>query len=348
MKQELIVPRPKYPWPTIISPLTYALDEEEKTWYDNDYSNFLPAESIKRYKRQNLVQDAAYMSPTTTNLDHLRPIGRFMIYITVFDDTFEVTPLKEFIPVRDRVFEVMMGEDPGPNEIGILRQMAAARKEWLENGMPQFWIERISTNFHHFMTYGMMEELPYKLSKTYPSLAHYLLIRVYSIGMLPYGDLIEPGTGFALPVHIYNHPIIQRLKYLLSLVLAIQNDIASIRKELSIGTEIVCNIIPILQHEYKISFEEACTEALRIHDEYVKEMVSLRASLPDFSPYQKETDNYVYHMGLMATGCEAWYYNAKSNRYNAHGFIVPPYREAEVPVDFEIKHVQNFDKTDEL
>ena len=124
------------------------------------------------------------------------------------------------------------------------------------------------------------------------------MIRAYSIGMVTYGDLIEPATGFALPINIYKHPVIQRLVIILAKIIAIQNDYASIKKELTIESERF-NIIFILQNEYKISFEEACMEGLRIHDEFVKEMESLSVCLPDFSPYQKEVENYVYHMKIL-------------------------------------------------
>ncbi|MFA6060271.1 MAG: hypothetical protein WC756_18870 [Taibaiella sp.] len=337
MKKKISISTPTYPWPTLYSPISETFYEEESRWYDEDY-DFMSPESIKRYKKQRIVQVGAFMAPTTIDRDRFRPIGRFAVYVTTFDDYVELMPLHDLEILRDRVFEVMIGDDPRSDEIGILRQMAVARKEWLAYGMPQFWIERISTNFHHFITYGIMEETPFKFSKTYPSLARYLMIRAYSIGMVTYGDLVDPATGFALPVHIYNHPVMQRLVILLSNIIAIQNDYASVRKELSIESERF-NIIFILQHEYKISFEEACIEGLKIHDEFVKEMESLSVCLPDFSPYQKETENYVYHMKLMITGCNAWYYEGGTQRYYPEGFAVTPNGQVATPLDFDVKHI---------
>lgn len=337
MRNTIHIPKPSYPWPTVYSPISETFYEEESDWYDNDY-DFMSPESIKRYKKQRIVQVGAFMSPTTVDRDIFRPIGRFAVYVTTFDDYVELMPLDELKIFRDRIFEVMTWDDPRLEEKGILHQMAAARKEWLANGMPQFWIERISTNFHRFITYGIMEETPFKLNKTYPSLARYLMIRAYSIGMVTYGDLIEPATGFALPVDIYNHPVIQRLVMVLSNIIAIQNDYASIRKELTIESERF-NIIFILQHEHKITFDEACMEGLRIHDEFVKEMESLSVCLPDFSPYQKEVENYVYHMKLMVTGCNAWYYEGGTQRYNPEGFAVTPNGQLPIPLDFDVKHV---------
>lgn len=325
MKEELIVPKCYYPWPTVNSPIATAFDEEEMTWWDNDYT-FISEEGVRRCKKQRQSQVATYMNPTCDSVVLMRPCVRLMIYITTFDDFFALTPVNELMPIANRVYEVMLNEDPRPDEIGILRQMAQARKEWIANGMPQFWIERVSRNFYDFMVYGVMEETPFKLAekRTYPLLAHYLNFRRYSIGMGPFGDLIDPATNYALPVHIYNHPMIQRCKELLSLLIVIQNDFCSLKKELEIETELL-NIIFILRHQYKISYQEACTEAMRMHDEYARELNDLHTSLPDFGPYQKEVDNYVYHIKLQISGCANWYYNSGTNRYETKGFIVPKY-----------------------
>ncbi|MFA6060270.1 MAG: hypothetical protein WC756_18865 [Taibaiella sp.] len=324
MREDLIVPRCYYPWPTVISPIANAFDEEEKIWYDNDYT-FISEEGIKRCKPQLQSRVATYMNPTCDSIERMRPCARLMLYITIFDDFFGMTPLKEFKPIANRVYEVMLGEDPRPDEIGILRQMAQARREW-ETFMPRFWIERVSLNFYEFMTYGMEEEIPFKQTKkgTYPLLAHYLNFRQYSIGMGPFGDLIDPATNFALPVHIYNHPIIQRCTKLLALLIVIQNDFASLKKELETEGECL-NIIFVLRNQYNLSFQEACTEAMRIHDEYAKELDDLHKSLPDFSPYNEEASNYVYHIKLQVSGCENWYHNSGTKRYEPKGFIVPQY-----------------------
>jgi len=325
MKEELIVPRCHYPWPTVNSPIANAFDEEEKDWYDNDYT-FISEEGIKRCKPQFLSRVATYMSPTCGSIEQMRPCARMMIYITLFDDFFGLTPAKELKTMADRVYEVMMGEDPREDEIGILRQMSQARKEWMANGMPQFWIDRFSINYYEYVMYGMVEEIPFKQAKvrTYPLLPHYLNFRKYSIGMGPYGDLIDPTINFALPVHIYNHPIIRRCRELLSLIIVIQNDFASLKKELAIETESL-NIIFILSHQYKLSYQEACTEAIRLHDAYCLELNDLHQSLPDFGDFQEITYNYVYHIKLQISGCANWYYNSGTKRYEPKAFIVPQY-----------------------
>lgn len=338
IREELIIPKCKYPWETIESPIANAFDEEEKSWYDNDYT-FISEEGIKRCKPQFLSRVATYMNPTCNSIARMRPCARLMIYITIFDDFFGLTPADELQAQANRVYEVMMGDDPAPDEIGILRQMAQARKEWIANGMPQFWIERVSKNFYEFIVYGMKEEIPFKQAEkiTYPLLPHYFSFRKYSIGMWPYGDLIDPATNSPLPVHIYNHPVIQRCRELLSLVITIQNDFASLMKEIEIEKECL-NIIFILRHHENLSYQEACDKAMKLHDDYCQELDDLHKSLHHLKlgEFQEMAHDHVYHIKLQISGCANWYYNSGTKRYEHKAFIVPQYgREGD---DIQIPH----------
>ncbi|MBB6501251.1 terpene synthase family protein [Pedobacter cryoconitis] len=339
MKQTIDVPIPKYPWTYIPSPLMFTFDEEEKQWIKEDYA-FMGPESVKRYINQNIVKVSPYMGPTTTNADLLRPVCRFLLYETYFDDYVEIMPLEEVRVLRDRAFEVMTGDSVGPNEIGMFRQMEQARKEWVTNGMPQFWIERMANSFWEFVTYGIMEETHFKLTQTYPTLSRYLLIRSRSIGQLAYVDMIDPAIGYALPEHIHKHPAIQRVLFLQSILIGIQNDFASIRKEMATENENF-NIILLLHHTHHLSFEEALARAMKIHDDFVVELEEISQCLPNFGDYQKEAENYVYHTKLMVTCLNEWYYKSGTKRYTPEGFATPKYGiQGEKKLDFEIKHIR--------
>ncbi|GAA0522986.1 terpene synthase family protein [Chitinophaga japonensis] len=337
MNTPLNVPKPVYPWPVFQSPFVGAFNEEECNWYDEDYQ-FLSPEARARYKENRLADVGAFMVPTVTDRDKVRAVARFVIYMTVTDDYVELLPLKEIAAFRDRVFEVMMGDEPRPEEKGILRQMQTNRKEWIAFGMPDSWIKRIAMNYkYRFLNDGTMEESPYKISKDVPPLPLFHLIRANSIGMIPFIDQICTLTGFALPDYIYKHTVIQRIVMLQAIIVALQNDFATIRKELSIESE-TFNIITLLQHHNKISFDEACTAGMRMHDEFVEEFVTLADHLPDFSPYQKETEEFIFYIKQMISGLNSWYYNSGSKRYQVGGFPVPPNGKGETTHEIAVKH----------
>ncbi|MDN3692803.1 terpene synthase family protein [Chryseobacterium tructae] len=166
-----------------------------------------------------------------------------------------------------------------------MRQVALSRQEFLPY-VNNDWFERWTKDFYSYTTYGIMEETPYKLKKEFPTLNNLLLIREYSISMYPYGDPVEPSINYIVPNSISEHPTIKRLKMLMCRIMAIQNDFASIEKELAVDTEVL-NIILVIKNQYKVSLEEATTEAMRIHDSYVNEFVELQNNLPDFGLEQR-------------------------------------------------------------
>lgn len=320
MKQK-DVPALQYPWPYEVGPFSESFDEEQNDWLDTDYT-FMSAATRLKYKRHGLVQAASYMFPGATSVKQIRPIARFMIWLTLCDDYYEVCPVNEWAGIRDHIMNIMLGEDPRPDDIGLLRQVALNREEFRPY-VNNDWFQRWAESFYDYATYGFMEETPYKLSKQFPTLHNLLLIREYSIAMYPYGDSVEPSINFIVPNHISKHPVIKRLKMLMCRIIAIQNDFASIEKEMAVATEVL-NIILVTKHQYKISIEEAFTEAMRIHDDYVAEFVEIQNNLPDFGSYQKDIERFVHYMTLMITGLGAWYHKGRTTRYKVPGEFPKP------------------------
>ncbi|WP_257667927.1 terpene synthase family protein [Parapedobacter tibetensis] len=327
MKTKFKAPIPKYPWPYSQSPLTGRLAEEGLFWYDTDYDFLSPSTHDKYKNRHQLVSAAEHMSCTTTNVDHLRPIARVMIWLTIFDDYYELCPVSEMLVIRDHLVAILLGETPKSTDIGIYRDIAHSRDEFLRF-MPYEWMERVAEATYRYITYGMIEETPYKLTRTYPSLAHLMIMREYSITVPIYSLMVDPAINFMLPKQVNNHPVIQRLRSVMCQIMSIQNDFFSLQKELERDTEVI-NILFVLQHEFSMSMEEACTEALRIHDGLVAEFVALHKALPDFGAIHKDVDNYVLHMGMMIQGLNVWY-QGDTVRYVPSEFPYPEYSQPPV------------------
>lgn len=320
MKQK-DVPILQYPWPYEIGPFSQLFYEEQNSWLDTDYQ-FMSESTRTKYKKHGLVEAASYMFPAANTREQVRPLARFMVWLTLCDDYHELCPVDKFTEVRDRIMDIMMGDQPRPDDIGLMRQVALSREEFLPY-VNENWLQRWTKSFYNYTTYGIMEETPYKLKKEFPTLSNYLLIREYSIAMYPYGDPVEPSINYMVPDAISEHPVIKRLKMLMCRIIAIQNDFGSIEKELAVDTEFL-NIILIIRHQYKVSLEEAIAEAMRIHDEYVKEFVELQNSLPDFGPEQKNVERFVHNVALMISGLGAWYHKGISTRYKTPGEFPKP------------------------
>lgn len=320
MKQK-DVPVLQYPWPYEIGPFAQSFYEEQANWLDTDYQ-FMSEATRTKYKGHGLVEAASYMFPAAGTRELVRPLARFMVWLTLCDDYHELCPVDKFADIRDHIVDVMMGDKPKPTDIGLIKQVALSREEFLPY-VNESWLQRWAKSFYNYTTYGIMQETPYKLRKEFPTLNSFLLIREYSIAMYPYGDPVEPSINYIVPDPVSEHPVIRRLKMLMCRIIAIQNDFGSIEKELAVDTEFL-NIILVIRNQYKVSLEDAITEAIRIHDEYVNEFVELQNNLPDFGPEQKSIERFVQHIALMISGLGAWYHKGNTTRYKVPGEYPKP------------------------
>lgn len=329
MQRKLNMPPLKYPWDHFPPSHPDYFTEEERQWLDEDYATFMMEGATTKIKGHNLANGASWMAPTTTNIEHLRPIARFFLWLTLYDDYYERWPVDKIAVERDRIIGVILGDTPKPTDTGMYRQIAKCRDEWLTY-MPHEWIERLAKNMYRYTTYGIMEEAPYRREGRYPSLLRLSFLREYTIAMYPYGDMIEAGMNYMVPKHIMEHPVIMRLRTLLCRIMAVQNDWYTLEKEMADSKFEVCNHILVLKHERKISLEEAIQETERIHDAYVAEMAAIVSDLPDFGVHQQDIKNYVYHITLNITGLDDWY-NGVTVRYIPSEFPKHVYQAAQAP-----------------
>lgn len=309
------LPKGYYPWTDAINPHVEQMGKEMDEWIDTDYT-VLPQKVREKYKKMVLHDCMARMTPYLSE-DKIRPLNRFMLYLTSFDDQHELCSSAGLEECCKRMMEIMDGDAPGPEERGWYSQLALVRDE-MEVIMPGIWMQRFTEELSDFVLYGMGGEVPFKTVKHTPSLANYLAFREYSIGMRPFLIAAEWMLSDALPEVIARHPVLRRLLALAARIVAWQNDIHSLRKEYGKETETL-NLVLVLQHEFQLSLEEAVKEAMRIHDADVAEFVSLHTNLPDFGEYNEAVDTYVAGLGIQAQAINSYYLASGTRRYLIRG-----------------------------
>ena len=295
-KNRLGVPIPSYPWPVVPSPFENRRFDEEVDWYNTDY-DFLSEGSKEKYKRHGLAEVTAYIFPTD-NLDALLVAARNLIFHTVFDDYFELCPVDEMAGIRDHLVAILLGKEPAPDDIGLFRQAALVRDECQRMGMPYFWFQRLANGYHRYITYGLMEEVPYKLSKRFPPLVHGMSIHDNTIGMRPHFTMSELVNDCLLPDHVHAHPMIQRLTDVHQRLFVIQNDLFSLDREIGRETEVI-NCVLALHHIRGLPVEEACADAIRMSDAYAAEATELHSALlsvPSLQAHRDQVDRYARSM----------------------------------------------------
>lgn len=307
-----------YPWPNLINPHVDEIGKVMDDWIDNDYT-FLSEKLKGKYKRQKQHYCMARMIPTAS-YERAVPCHRFIHFYDTLDDQMEFHTVEESEPILERLITILKGAQPLADENAFFQHAALFRDEFLAF-MPEIWLERFIEALHRCFKYGIQGEAPYKGTSTIPRLAHYMVIREYSVNMLPFFYLVDVEINFVLPKFIEEHPIIQKLRTLAVRLIAWQNDIHSLPKELLLDTE-VFNLVIVLQHEYNLSLEAALTETMRIHDADLAEFIILQENLPDFGTYQQQVYDYIKAIGTMIQGVNTFYI-IDTARYAHEGFAWP-------------------------
>lgn len=313
------LPRGHYPWPDLINPHAEQMGKDMDGWIDNDYT-FLTEKQRETYKKMRLHMCTARMWPDLT-YEQTIPCNRFMLQYVALDDQVENSSLEEIQQLRIRCVDILKGDQPRADENALYQHMALIRDEFRAL-MPDLWVERFIYYFYQSFRYGIELEYPYKIAQRPPSLTLFKTIREYSVLMRPYLILGEIESGLVLPEHIFEHIVIQKMISHMTLVVAWQNDIHSLPKEMAKGTE-VFNLVFVLQQEYNLSLKDACDQAFRIHNEELAKLLALHAEYREFGEYQEHVDQFVYYAGVGLQGVNSFYLETERYRHGGVGFAWP-------------------------
>jgi len=132
--------------------------------------------------------------------------------------------------------------------------------------------------------------------------------------LYPFLELLDLETGLALPEEVHQHPVIRRLKALTVRMMVCFNEVQSFSKDEATDA-IYYNVLKVIQHHGKLSFEEACRQIVHIHNEYLKEFQYLQHFLPDFGPWQDAVVNRVHYFSMTLNGWRS--ISSGLDRYNS-------------------------------
>lgn len=316
------LPKPHYPFPDFIHPDFQQQREEYYRWIDRDYF-FHSKEAREKHKQHNLVDIASRGCPFLT-LAELRPLASLAANGAMMDDYLDRCSQQEMNEVRIQIMALLNGDNPNePTDNGIFYQFWVLKQDCIKCGMP----DRLYTKFIksiHDLLIGYSDEKVYYRTNTIPHLPVYLLIREATSGGHTFCKYAAMQKDYRLlPDEIVEHPHIQRLHSLCSLMIGIHNDIISLPKELLREGDTM-NLVKVLQQEYKISTKDAYMMALEYHDNYLKEFLLLHEHLPQFDQWQDMAYNYVQDLGVMVAGVYAWHTN-DTTRYVNGGYVEGEY-----------------------
>jgi len=313
------LPRPEYPFPDLVNPLMYPLREEYYRWIDEDYT-FHSKIAREKHKTHVLSDIPARAFPYLKSLEELFPITRYAVHGAMLDDYFDHCSCNEMQAIRERIMTLLTGEDEKePTDLGIYRQFYWIRQDAIKCGMPSRLYNKFILTVDGILI-GYAQEKRYIASDTPPPLPMYNIIRLDTSGGLPFCRYVCMQRDFrVLPDTVLDHPVLVRMYALAALMIGYHNDIISLPKEINRRGDVI-NIIKVVRHEYRVSWEEAYRIALDFHDEYKKEFMLLYDNLPNFGQWNEMAKDFVHALGICLQGVYSWHVNDK-HRYAPGGYV---------------------------
>lgn len=307
------LPRPKYPFQEITPTYFHQLRKEFRKWVDEDFT-FQSKEAREKHKNHYFIDINCRAMPYLTFEEQI-PISRYSATFSMLDDYIGRATVEDIDIIRERVWDILTGkEEAEPTDHGIYHQTFLIRKECLQLGMPIRLFDKFALEIDNLLC-GYQNEKQYVLVNTPPPLATYLIMREITAGVIVFSKYACMQKNYrTLPDKVLEHPHILTIHTRVSRIVGFHNDIASLPKELCRRGDVI-NIVLILMHEHDLCLEDAYMMAMEIHDDYVKEFVTLQENLPDFGPWQELAYEYARDFGVMLPGIWCWHVKGDNDRY---------------------------------
>lgn len=141
-----------------------------------------------------------------------------------------------------------------------------------------------------------------------PVLEEYMKVRQYFGAAHLSTDALEGIAGIDLPQFVYDDPLVHRLTEIARNTICFSNDLFSFGKELDEKNNgAVFNLVLIVKERYDLNLSEAIIKAAEIHDEHIREFLSLSGEVYHYDDQINQALKlYVDALGVLQRGNIEW------------------------------------------
>ncbi|MFI0743397.1 hypothetical protein ACH4PU_35815 [Streptomyces sp. NPDC021100] len=207
------------------------------------------------------------------------------------------------------------------------------RRGWLDvwdrtaHAMSRSWQEQALRSWHDLFR-AWAEEAEARAADNPPRLDAFFGLRRRGIGVRPFLDIAESGSGMELPAHVRNHPCVQELVVLCTDLCIFVNDAHSLERELAAGEQNNLVMVLVRAHDWPVPraldelrrmFDRSCRRLLRLATEGIADLsLSLRLSGDEAA----QLAQYVDLIQSFVRGNYDW--SLESARYQERGYAKTP------------------------
>jgi len=289
-----------YPWKGRCNPSSERAEVAATGWVAG-HGLLRDPDTAARFRSVGVGRLAAMAYPDASP-KLLELIAQVMAWIFIQDDVYDTAPAKEQRPERlESMFEryltvlrtgiVKSGEEPS------VQALADLARRLSEIGSAS-WYLHFTETMRRFWMDGVVVETYYRARELSPDPASYMAMRAQTVGVYVCLDLLELTLGEELSNEVRHDPILRRITWLTSRIIAYVNDVFSYDKERRVGD--VNNYLHVMQRCEPMSLAAVVDHTIRVHDRELEQLDKLGGTVRDHGPQMsKLVERYI-------DGCRAW------------------------------------------
>ncbi|AFY45837.1 Terpene synthase metal-binding domain-containing protein [Nostoc sp. PCC 7107] len=302
------------PFPSQVNKYVDVLEDYSLEWLY--HFDLLANESIyQNFSKSKFFLLAAGTYPYC-ELEDIKITSDWHTWLFIWDDQCDMSDLGTKPEVLNmyhkRFLEILCGAKPNNQDISLSFALRDLRQRILQRGNEKWFDYFVRCCQDYF--YGCVLQAEYRAQRIVPSVNTYIMIRNLCSAVDSCLALIEIGYQMNVFGSIRENHLIKQLNVITNNIISWCNDIFSAPRE--IGSRDVHNLVFVLHHQHRINLTQAIIIAAEMHDQKVRELINLEASLPSFDQkVDQEVTEYISGLHSWIRGNLDWYF--QSDRYQS-------------------------------
>jgi 5-epi-alpha-selinene synthase len=309
---EFVLPELYCPFPSQVNKYVDVLEEHALEWVVR--FNLIANESAYQHFCKSKIFFLIAGSYPYCQLEELKIANDWLTWMIFLDDYYDISELGKN-PVllkcfHKRLLEILRGAEVTEQDKPFGYALIDLRERTLQRGNTK-WFNFFVQALQGFLD-GCVQEAANRSKEILPDIDTYIILRRLTGGMEPLFELIEFCNHLNIPYSLRRNDTFKKLKMMTNNIICWCNDVYSTPKELAIGDN--HNLVLLFCNQKKISLEQAIKHVAELHDQEVRSMLNLEASIPFFGQeLDVELAKFISSMHTWISSHLNWY--SYSGRY---------------------------------